>query len=230
MGAKAKKEAKEKEPPNSLTKKFTAREKKEYVLKHLGLKTQAAMASHLECTEINIYQIVKKIRKERKEIINPELISEIAEAQFNRLNSNAQIRFADYVSEENRIQTLKKANQELEAQGKKPKTIDTEVLKDYFYMYGTAERQLTGFLKAIGHYHPDIKFTDKSVSLTQMNISVTADEARKEVLTYYGKKTAKRVDERMAEAEVIDIGSVEITENSEKPKKPEDEEEEDNGK
>lgn len=125
---------------NSTKKKFTASEKKQYVLSHLGVQTYAAMAAHLACTEANVYLILAEIRKDRDTmLISKDLIATAAEEQFNRLNMHAKVTFTNLMNEWNRVQG-----------GGSP-----DNLYNYTQYYNIAERQLTHFLKAVGVYLQD---------------------------------------------------------------------------
>ena len=135
-------------------KKFSAPEKKSYVLDHLGTMTYEKMAQHLECSEDNIYLILRQIREDRDgTLINKDIVQVSAEEQFNRLNTQAKLSFSNLMKE---YQTVQQGGPDA---------------KIYMYtrIYNEAERSLTQFLKAVGLYQQDINIntgdTDNSITV-----------------------------------------------------------------
>jgi hypothetical protein len=122
-----------------MAKKYSAIQKKRYLLNHLGIMTIENIANELDCSEEWIYKMLKGIRKER-DLIHCELVKTSAEEQFNRLNNNAKLAFTELMKERQKIM-----------QGG-----DDNKLYKYNRMYIEAETALTKFLKAIGLYQPDL--------------------------------------------------------------------------
>jgi len=193
--------------PASSKKKYSTEQKREYVLKNLGLMTRESMAKTLECSPTQIYNIVARLRDNRAKLITEDLISVIAEEQFNRLNMNAKLTFNDLVNERRRLEEVKKSNIRRIAKDMDPLPVDTSELSSYFYMYATAERQLTNYMKALGIYNPDILIQQniQQGDNSTLSIEFTAEEALKEVRESYSEDVVQNIYDKIVEADWIDV-------------------------
>lgn len=132
-------------------KRFSAIEKRDYVLTHVGIQEPGEMAEYLHCTEDWIYRILSKIRQER-DLLHGRLIENVAEEQFNRLNASARTAFKE-------LMAYRKSMQDEEADGK--------ALYRMHKIYRDAEHALTYFLRAVGLYRDD-----RPVVATQINVNI----------------------------------------------------------
>lgn len=191
--------------PSSLKKKYSHKEKRDYVLQHLGLITRDSMAKTLDCSVTQIYNIIVKLREDRDKLITQDMCDVIAEEQFNRLNANAKLAFEEILKERKRVKDLREYNHRRMAKDLDVVAVDTKELTNLFYMYGTAERQLTNFLKALGVYNPEIFVQQNFQDNSTTNINVTAEEVLADVRRSYGEDIALEIEAKIIEADFVDV-------------------------
>ena len=190
----------------SLKKKYSASEKKQYVLEHLGTMTYQNMAAKLKCTEANIYLILTNIRKER-ELIHPDLVSVTAEEQYNRLNTACRVSFSNLMKGYERLQ-----NKTYDKDGKPSDAIEDKDIWVLATIHDRAEGRLTQFMKATGLYNPDIvqnNILNESTTITNVNI-INTDKIYDELQEEYGKDFAQELMDKVEANKYVDVDYDEI--------------------